>query len=610
MHRPLFLAYVLALIVCAVTSPAVGQGFRHFITRDGDRLMDGDQEYRFVSFNIPNLHYVEDAMAFDNRMPFRFPDEYEIRDALVTIRQMGGQVVRTYSLPVFQKSAPAGTPKYVEAPGKFNEEAFRTLDRVLAVANEEGVRLIIPVVNNFQWWGGAADYAAFRGKPRDAFWTDPQLIEDFEQTVRFLLTRVNTVTGVPYREDKAVLAWETANESQCPHSWTHEIAAFMKSLDSNHLVVDGYLTQVLREASIADENVDIVQTHHYEGDPRLMVDHIRTSAGMAAGRKPYMLGEFGFVGTEAVRSVLDTVIHERLAGALIWSLRYHRRDGGFFWHSEPSGGDFFKAYHWPGFPSGEPYDESGLMTLMRQKAYEIQGTTAPGRDVPKPPRLLPIQEVSAISWQGSTGANGYDVERSENVAGPWQKVAFELSDARVQYRPLFNDESAEMGKSYFYRVRARNEAGLSRPGNVVGPVDVTGSVLVDELADESKILFQHGELALRQNEARRYKEDTSRLHGQKGAWILYRVSGPIASFRIYTFSGGDGGVVRFSLSSDGQQFVPIDTAVTDYGSGQGEYGYLRPVLHSADAVEGSSRFLRIDFEDDATLSRVEIGYRP
>ncbi len=610
MNRPAFLTCAFALIVFACTSPAIGQGFRHFITRDGGRLMDGDREFRFVSFNIPNLHYVEDAMAFDNRMPFRFPDEYEIRDALVTIRQMGGRVARTYSLPVFQKSAPAGTPKYVEAPGKFNEEAFRTLDRVLAVANEEGVRLIIPVVNNFQWWGGAADYAAFRDKPRDAFWTDPQLIEDFEQTVRFLLTRVNTVTGVPYREDKAILAWETANESQCPHSWTHEIAAFMKSLDSNHLVVDGYLTQVLREESIADENVDIVQTHHYEGDPRLMVDHIKTSAGMAAGRRPYMLGEFGFVGTEAVRSVLDTVIREKLAGALIWSLRYHRRDGGFFWHSEPSGGDFFKAYHWPGFPSGEPYDESGLMTLMRQKAYEIRGSTAPPREVPKPPRLLPIRDVSAISWQGSTGADGYDVERSEHADGPWQKAAFELSDARVQYRPLFDDESAEAGKSYFYRVRARNSAGLSRPGNIVGPVNVTHSVLVDELVNESKIYFRHGGLALRRNEARRYKEDISRLDGQQGAWVFYRVTGPISSFRIYTFSKVDGGGVNFSLSSDGRRFEPIETAVTDYSSGQGEYGYLSPILYSADAVEGSPRFLRIDFEDDVALSRVEIRYQP
>ncbi len=602
--------WLLVLIIGAVPGTVTAQSFQYFITRDGDRLMDGDQEFRFISFNVPNLFYVEDAMAFDNRMPFRFPDEFEMRDALATIRQMGGLVARTYTLAVFQESAPPGTPKFVEGPGEFNEEAFKTLDRAIALANEEGVRLIIPLVNNFQWWGGVADYAAFRDKPGNAFWTDPQLIEDFEETVRFVLARVNSITGVPYREDKAILAWETANESQCPHSWTRQIAAFMKSLDPNHLVVDGFLTPVLRQDSISDENVDIVQTHHYEGDPRLMVEHIRTSAAMAKHRKPYIVGEFGFVGTEATRTVLSTAIGEGLAGALIWSLRYHRRAGGFFWHSEPSGGDFFKSYHWPGFPSGETYDESGLMTLMRQKAFEIRGLAVPQQDRPMPPRLLPIQTVSAISWQGSTGAAGYDVERSESAGGPWHTVAFQLSDARFQYRPLFSDDSAKIGKSYFYRIRARNAAGTSDPGNVVGPVPVTVAVLVDELVNEGQIYFKDGNLSLRQNQARRYKEDASRLDGRMGAWILYRVPGPIASFKVFAFGEGGEAGLRFSLSSDGKQFEPIETAVTNYSAGEGEYGYLSPILYAGNVSGSSSVFLRIEFASAVALSRVEIRHRP
>ena len=398
-------------------------GFEHFITRTGDRLMDGEREFRFVSFNIPNLHYVEDDMTFERKMPFRFPDDYEINDALATIHQMGGQVARTYTLAVYKESDPKGTPKYVLGPGKFNEEAFQTLDRVLALANENGVRLIIPIVNNFKWWGGAEDYAAFRGKKKDDFWTDPQLIDDFKKTVHFLITRKNTVTGVAYNEDKAILAWETGNETQCPHSWTSEICAYIKSLDSNHLVCDGYYTSVLRGESIEDENVDIVQTHHYEKDPRQMIEHIRASAQKARGRKPYMLGEFGFVGTEAIRAVLDTTIEENLAGALIWSLRYHHRDGGFFWHSEPDGGDFFKAYHWPGFPSGEVYDEANLMAVMREKAFAIQGLPTPPLELPKAPVLLPIKNPGAISWQGSVGASVYDVERAESHNSPWETIA-------------------------------------------------------------------------------------------------------------------------------------------------------------------------------------------
>ena len=50
----------------------------------------------------------------------------------------------------------------------------------------------------------------------------------------------------------------------------------------------------------------------------------------------------------------------------------------------------------------------------------------------------------------------------------------EISEAAVQYRPLFADADVEKGE-YSYRVLARNQAGLSPPSNVVGPVRVEGA---------------------------------------------------------------------------------------------------------------------------------------
>jgi len=55
-------------------------------------------------------------------------------------------------------------PVFALGLGQFNEKAFRPLDKVLELANRIGIRLIIPLVNNFQWWSGVAEYAAFRGK--------------------------------------------------------------------------------------------------------------------------------------------------------------------------------------------------------------------------------------------------------------------------------------------------------------------------------------------------------------------------------------------------------------------------------------------------------------
>lgn len=600
-----FLALAFLLSLTAYGFP---EGFERFITRDGGRLMDGGQEFRFISFNIPNLHYVEDDMEFERTMPYRMPDDFEIDDALETIRQMGGRVARTYTLSVFKAGEPADTPKHVLGPGKFNEEAFVALDRVLASAHRHGIRLIIPIVNNFQWWGGAAEYAAFRSKAKNDFWTDPQLIEDYQKTVHFLLTRINTVTGIPYREDKAVLAWETGNETECPHSWTQAAVAYIKSLDNNHLVMDGFNTSVLRDESVAEASVDIVQTHHYEQDPRDMIDHIQTSARKAAGKKPYMLGEFGFIGTEAVRAVLETVRREHLTGALIWSLRYHHRHGGFFWHSEPAGGDFFKAYHWPGFSSGQVYDETALMALMREQAFAIQGVPVPEIEIPKPPTLLPAQDAGALRWQGSTGAAGYDIERAERESGPWARVAVNVSDADVQYQPLFSDVTAEIGQAYYYRARARNPAGVSGPGNVIGPVHVNILTFVDEFENDSKILVRSKHWIPAHNEARKYKEDIHRLQGTQGGWLIYRVAGPMQAARVYAFFADHPADPVFQISKDGREFANIEAPKTDYSAGGGEYGYLRPVRYDIPSLPEGTLFLRIELTGPAALSRVEIHY--
>jgi mannan endo-1,4-beta-mannosidase len=181
------------LALTAATPPRPGPSrLERFVAVKGDQLMDGDRLFRFISFNIPNLHLVEDSVVFDLDNAWRWPDRFEITDALESVRQEGGTVVRTYVLSVVRTNDAPGIPRHVLGPGRFNEEGFRALDEVLAVANQTGVRIILPFVDNWSWWGGIGEYAGFRGKSKEAFWTDPQIIADFKQTIRFVLTRTNT----------------------------------------------------------------------------------------------------------------------------------------------------------------------------------------------------------------------------------------------------------------------------------------------------------------------------------------------------------------------------------------------------------------------------------
>jgi hypothetical protein len=581
--------------------------FQDFVKVQGDQLMENGRPFRFISFNIPNLHLVEDNVAFAEENPWRLPNHFEIADALESVRQMGGTVVRTYVISVIRTNDAPGAIRHVLGPGKFNEDAFRALDEVLSIANETGVRVVIPLVDNWSWMGGRAEYAGFRGKSKDDFWTDPQIIADYEETIRFILTRTNTITGVAYCDDKGVLAWETGNELQSPAPWTRQIAAFIKSLDHNHPVIDGFNANTLRDESIAMPEVDIVTTHHYPGGKKPYAEYIRANRERTRGKKPYFVGEFGFDPTDDMRAVLETVRETGVSGALLWSLRPHNRDGGFYWHSEPSGGDHYKAYHWPGFASGNDYDESNVLALMRTEAFQIRGLPVPAVAAPAPPHLLPIADAAAISWQGSAGASGYQVERATAENGPWQKIADHVDDSAVQYRPLFNDTAAPRG-TFYYRVRAVNGGGVSEASNIQGPVKVDHATLVDELNDFSQMRGHSGALDFQTHQSRKAKEHAHRLAGKSGDWIIYQLPAPIRACRLYAFFPGDVQNFHFSVSTDGLNYQEIPSTQRIFFHGAGDYGYWKPVEFDCKSLSGDAKYLRVDFVGEAQIGRIEIEH--
>jgi hypothetical protein len=601
---------LLSLLTASTTLGAPTQGFDRFITAKGDQLFDGDQPFRFVSWNIPNLHLVEDNLAFSAASPWRWPDSFEIMDALGSVRQIGGQVVRTYVISVRRAQDAPSEPRHVLGPRKFNEEGFRALDRVLQIANEQQVRLIIPFVDNWSWWGGRADYAAFHGKGKDAFWTDPQVIADFKETVRFVVMRTNTFTGVPYHQDKAILCWETGNELESPAGWTREIAAFVKSLDPNHLVMDGFHTTKLRDESLAMPEVDIVTTHHYPGGKETFAQLIRENQARAKGKKPYIVGEMGFVPTSQILEAIDALVESGASGGLLWSLRFRNRDGGFYWHSEPSGGNLYKAFHWPGSPIADDYDETKLMGLVREKAFQIRGLAAPGTSRPVAPVLLPVVEPPFLSWQGTAGAGLYDVERSASKDGEWKTIAENVDDSFVQYRPLFCDETAGAG-SWYYRVRARNAAGVSEPSNIIGPVRAKHSVMVDEFADFSRVHERKGILEIARRDCRQAMEDAHRVRGQAGSSLVYRLPKPLTGFRVMAFFPKGISDLRFAVSADGSTFtdIPPRRLVRPQSPGA-DYTYWPPIVFEVDGLKTGARFLRIEFTGETQVGRVEFFLQP
>ncbi len=585
----------LFLVQCASTSQ-----FNNFVTTNKDKLMDGQKELRFVSYNIPNLAYIEDYDAFTAQSPWRLPTPYEIRDALRTIEIDGGRVARIYTFSVRRAGETDNIVRAVEAPGEFNEAAFRTFDKVLQIANQEGVRLIVPLVDNWWWWGGRGEYAAFRGKKPNDFWTDPQIISDFKKTVKFVLDRKNTYTGVRYKDDKAILGWETGNELEAPLSWQDTIAAYIKSIDKNHLVLEGTFKQLLTEKEVADTNFDVLSTHYYTNLQTAVHDAL-LNRELTKGKKPYFVGEFGLRNPLNTKALLDTVINNGISGIMIWSLRGHARDGGFYQHS--------LAYRFPGFAADSMFHEKEIVDMMRAAAYRINGEPEPPLPVPDPPHLLPIGDVYGISWQGSTGASSYEIQRMTEGSDQWKTIADSASDADVAFRPLYDDTTTELGKSYYYRVIAQNSSGASAPSNVVGPVAVTYKKLVDEFADTSKMLVTSDSLKFASLfSSVRAKYDYSRLDGAKEAYVIYRVPESIDSIMVEAFfTTGQCGLSFYAFDSLAS-LKPIPAKLETYPPYSNFYHFYTPAMYTCGEFPANSRYLKIEFNGGSELSRVEIIY--
>lgn len=594
----------LSFISSVILFTNCGGGFQNFITVERDNLKDGKENFRFVSYNIPNLHYIEDYLRFDAASPWKLPDEFEIRDALRTIKQVGGNATRMYVLSVRKQDESEKIIRHVEAPGKFNEDAFRALDKVMQIANEEKVRAILPLVDNWWWWGGPKEYSAFRGKDAKEFWTDSLLISDFKKTVDFIINRKNTYTGVLYKEDKALLGWETGNELECPFEWTAQIAKYIKSMDKNHLVIEGTHRKQLIEEAIQDTNIDVLSTHHYTKRTETIENIVKNKA-LSRGRKPYFVGEFGFMPTPDIKAVLDSVIEKNVSGIMIWSLRGHNSEGGYYYHSSDNSGT---AYRWPGFDNGASYDEKNLMKVMRESAYKINGKEAPPIPIPDAPTLLEIETPFKISWQGSTGASSYVIERKEDDSG-WMILADSVTDAVYAYRPQFSDTSVIIGKSYSYRIKARNESGVSDHSNVIGSVNVNYKILVDELENDKKIFMKEGEFEfLTFKQIVNAKEDRNRLTGKKGNYIVYKVHGVVKSVKVDFFLTGELGEVQLFAADNSENFSPLAVKKDIYIPEKNAYGYFTVVSNTSSEISDTARYIKLVLDDGVQIGRIEIVY--
>ena len=333
---------------------------RGFVSTSGSTFRIDGHPFRFVGANAALMYREEDRA----RMPetLRLAAQNGISLVRVWAHGEGGEDSPIKSIGGDADDWPRQHP-FRTAPGKWNEEAFVHLDRVLAEAARNNLRVQLCLTN---WWrdtGGVTQYLNWVGinDAADAnfpygineeravlFYSNEETRRLYREHVEKIVTRRNTVTGVLYRDDPTIMSYELINEGKAlmgswgaRRAWVAEMSAYIKSLDPYHLVTPGiwgYRTALERREWLEVHRIptiDFCDVHHYPRDdhdsfvesPQALREFIDNRAAAAFSlNKPLVLGEFGmapegYKGASEVewfRAFFEHAARAGAGGALFW----------------------------------------------------------------------------------------------------------------------------------------------------------------------------------------------------------------------------------------------------------------------------------------------------
>lgn len=256
MKRIAYLYVVLALAaLIGCQSNQAEKDIEFVTTRDG-RFYRGETEYKFIGANFwYGAVLASEGQGGDRERLQKELDlmqEVGITNVRVLVGGEGPDTVASHVVPVLQPE-----------PGVYNDTILQGLDYLIAELEKREMTAVLFLNNSWEWSGGYGAYLEWAGCGPVPDWSDWTIAQNYhcqfvkndsakamaERHVRYIVSRTNTVTGKPYSESPAIMAWELANEPRafardsvtkaCFAEWVEAQAKLIKSLDSNHLVTTG-----------------------------------------------------------------------------------------------------------------------------------------------------------------------------------------------------------------------------------------------------------------------------------------------------------------------------------------------------------------------------------
>uniref|UniRef100_A0A0D3E2P4 mannan endo-1,4-beta-mannosidase n=1 Tax=Brassica oleracea var. oleracea TaxID=109376 RepID=A0A0D3E2P4_BRAOL len=330
------------------------------------------------------------------------------------------------------------------SPGSYNEDMFQGLDFAIAEARKHGIKIILSFANNYVSFGGKkqyVDWARSQGRPvssEDDFFTDSLVKDFYKNHIKAVLNRFNTFTKFQYKDDPTIMAWELMNEPRCPsdptgrtiQAWITEMAAHVKSLDSNHLLeagLEGFYGQSSPQSKtlnppgqfgtdfIANNRIpgiDFVTAHSYPDEwfvdaseqfqmeflNKWLDAHIQDAQNIL--RKPIILAEFGKSTKKAgyspaQRDVVFNTVYTKIYES---AKRGGAAAGGLFWQLLVNGMDNFQDGY--GIILGQSSSTVNVIAQQSRKLTLIRKIFARMINVEKWKRARgygPVREGASVS---------------------------------------------------------------------------------------------------------------------------------------------------------------------------------------------------------------------
>lgn len=451
-----FVFTILVLMVCTPQSSAQLPHNDEFIRRAGARLTLDGKDYRYSGPNIEWLGL--EAYGPDDSMGPRYPSRLEVDDVLDTAKMMGARVVRSQTM-----GDSVGCDLCIEPrDGIFNPNAFKSIDYAIKAAHERGLRLIITLVGDCSNCesGGEGEYLRWKGQ-RDSrrFFTDPDVIAAFERHIGAVLNHKNALTGIAYKDDPTILAWENCNvcglgalgpdftsNPELYLRWIDTIGSYIKTIDRKHLYEDNSGFFLFNRRALDAKTADIVTAEYYPhwdalfgfGQKTTAQTFSKHAAMVTAKGKIYVVNEFGWDVTdwptrkdfEAALKALES--DPNICGDGFWALQAHADKFGWQPISAPTNSAAYAKWGesgqwWSLFYGGvntlinSAQEMQARAELLRTHAFRMAGMPVPSHPVPRPP-VITFKGIGILGWHGSAGAVVYSVQRRVGDSAPWKTI--------------------------------------------------------------------------------------------------------------------------------------------------------------------------------------------